>query len=427
MYYICIYFIKIKIMFKSISLLIVPILFLMTSASVYSQQDVFFPMGGKGKGKKKGRTIKNICFNCWEAFDNDKNYEYTKFPLYTTRYADDLEILKQKAKEALIGFAYGDFREHTLGARDVMINHAEQFIKVRFDDFVMPTSRKEKRNGKGNYKIYVMEAQVNKELIKCLCKAIDQYMSDNLVVLYKPNLDYTVEEIDMYESARDRTQAEYVNQEYKRTSCQNIDVQPVCEIQETNPNLINYYRELIQCVNLQKGVDAKIAAVIREIMIKNVELKSGGIYESIVEVHFQAFNTNTNSFVMDEFFKGIGYSKTRKGSIDNCIQEIVEKNTRNMMHEEAEKYYNSCQDGKDFYVFIPDTYSEDELVELMERLDSVDCINVTNENTVRDGTEIKCETWIPRQSNIMKILRYIKPQSMGRVVVRAEYFAIKPK
>lgn len=408
---------------KSYLLLVLPILFFMTSVTGYSQQDVFFPVN-KG-GKKQKQKLRDVCFDCWAGFDKENNYEYLTFPYPVEIYGSNLDTLKQNAKEMIIQFAYNDFREHTLGARDVMINHAEQFIQLKFDDYVVPT-RKRKEKKKGKYKIFIEEARVNKKLITCLCKAIDQYMSDNLVVLYKPDAKRKKEDNDIYEEARARLQAEYVNQEYKRTSCQNLDIQPTCEIKETDASKVNYYRELIQCTNRQKGIDAKIAVVVRDIIIKNTESKQGGIYESIVEIHFQAFNTNTNSFVMDEYFKDVAYSKTAKGSIENCIQKIVKKETRKLMHEEAEKYYNSCQDGKDFYIFIPDSYQEIKIMEFSDNLREISCIRVTNENKTENGTEIKCETYIPLQADIMYILRRVKPDNMGRIIPRAEYFNVRP-
>ncbi|MEA3452250.1 MAG: hypothetical protein U9Q83_10165 [Bacteroidota bacterium] len=386
------------------------------SANVYSQQDVILNIPGKSNVK-----LSDACFDCWDL-DIEENFELVTFPYPVEVFSNDLDTLKQKAKEMIVQYAYDNFREHTLGARDVIINHSGQFIKIKFDDYVVKTRRKEK--DRGEYKIFIEKVIINKKIITCLCKAIDQYMSDNVVVLYRPDKNRDEKEKELYEDARGRLQAEYVNQEYKRTSVQNIDIQPVCEIGEKDPSKINYYRELIQCVNSQQGVDAKIAIVVRDVIIKSTEKKAGDIWVSTVEVHCQAFNTNTNSFVMDEYVKDAGYSKTKEGSIENCIQKIMEENTRKFMYQEAEKYYNYCKDGKDFYVFIPDTYSEDKLVELKMNLRSVDCINVTNENSVTGGTEIKCETWIPLQADIMDLLRYIKPKEMGKIIVRAEYFEI---
>jgi len=261
--------------------------------------------------------------------------------------------------------------------------------------------------------------------MECLANAIDEYMSDNVVVLYHP-LEAKVD-MPMYEEARLRLQSEYINKEYKRTSVQNIDVMPVCKVKETDTSSINYYRELLNCVKMEKGIDAKIAVVVRGIQIKKIT-NNAGTYLAEVEVHTQAFNANTNSFVMDEFRTIIGGGASEKQAKLTAINLLFQQYTTEYMWEEAEKYYNAIADGKDFYVFIPDCYTEDQTFAFKNNIKKHSCIKVTNENSVTGGTELKCKTWIPLQSDIVDELRLLKPSSMtGKLFLRAEYIEVECK
>ncbi len=414
-------------------------LFILTSGMLaFAQQDVILPIDNN-KGKEQGDVTvvtdntedivvipnDDICFKCWDTYNVDTYVKEITFPFPVTVYGMDLDSVKKAAKEQILEYAFARYKEYNYGTRLVLINHAEEFVSVKFADYVVQTSKKEKKQKKGNYKFFLEKAKVNVKLVECLAGAIDEYMSDNVVVLYHP-IEAKVD-MPMFEEARLRLQSEYVNKEYKRTSVQNIDAMPVCKVKETDTSSINYYRELLECVKSEKGIDAKIAVVVRGIQIKKIT-NNAGVYLAEVEVHAQAFNANTNSFVMDEYRISIGGGASEKQAKLTAISLIFKEFTTEYMWEEGEKYYNAIADGKDFYVFIPDCYTEDEAFAFKQNIKKHSCIKVTNENNVTGGLEIKCKTWIPLQSDIVDELRVLKPSAMtGKLFIRSEYIEVECK
>jgi len=405
----------------------------------FSQQDVILPMDN-AKGKEQGGgdgdvvvkddevvVIPNddICFKCWDTYNNDTYVKEVTFPFTEPIYGNTLDSTKKAAKEAIVEYTFSRYKEYNYGTRMVLINHAEEFIGIKFSVEVIPTSKKEMKQGKGKYKFFIEKAKVNVKLMECLASAIDEYMSDNVVVLYHP-LEAKAD-MPMYEEARLRLQSEYVNKEYKRTSVQNIDVMPVCKVNVTDTSSVNYYRELLNCVKMEKGIDAKIAVVVRGIQIKKIT-NNAGTYLAEVEVHTQAFNANTNSFVMDEFRTIIGGGASEKQAKLTAINLLFKQYSTEYMWEEGEKYYNAIADGKDFYVFIPDCYTEEQIIAFKTNIKKHSCIKVTNENSVTGGIELKCKTWIPLQTDIVDELRALKPSSMtGKLFIRSEYIEVECK
>jgi hypothetical protein len=398
-----------------------------------AQQDVILPVGGKTQGTTvdTGTTTNtnttvisndltdDICLDCWEL-DLAENFEKKTFAAFETVYGEDLESVKTAAKAAMLEYAFSDYKEFNYAVKTVLVNHAEQFIKINFADYVVPCKKKEKKAGFGNYKFFVEgEFAVNLKLITCIGTAIDEYMSDNVVVLYHPIA--ALKDKELFEESRNRLQSEYVNKEYKRTSVQNIDAMPVCKVQETDTASINYFRELINCVKMEKGIDAKIAVIVRGIEVQKVTQPVPGTYTASVEVHTQAFNANTNSFVMDEYRTILGGGPTERAATLSAISLMFEEYTAEYMEEEAEKYYNYIADGKDLFIFIPECYTEEQMVALKVNIKGAGCMKSIAENSVTGGTELKFKTWIPLQSDIVDLLRTVKPSYFGKPFVKAEY------
>lgn len=407
------------------------VILLMLSTFIFAQQDVVLPVNGGGKTQGTTDTevkdevvvtddfTTDICLDCWEL-DDASNYEKKSFDGFEKVYGETLEEVKEKAKAKMLEYAFSDYKEYNYAVKIVLANHAEQFIKIKFADYVIPTKKKDKKAGFGNYLFFVEgDFGVNMKLIECIGKAIDEYMSDNLVVLYHPIA--AEKDKDLFEEARNRLQSEYVNKEYKRTSVQNIDVMPVCQVDESDPDNINYFRELIECVKSEKGIDAKMAVVIRGIEVQKVTEPVPGTFTAEVEVHAQNFNANTNSFVMDEYRTIIGGGPSERAATLSAITSMFEEYTDEYMEEEAEKYYNYIADGKDLYVFVPDCYTQDEMYSLKKNIKAAGCMKSISENSVDGGIELKFKTWIPLQSDIVDLLRDIKPSYFGKPFVRAEY------
>jgi len=398
---------------------------------LYAQQDVILPVGGKTQGTTIVTPVvppvdntvvttdvtADICLDCWD-YDVAENLVKKTFPYFETVYGADLESVKEAAKEKILGYAFTNYKEYNYGVKMVLLNHAEQFINIKFADYVVATKKKEKKLG--TYKFFIEgEYAVNEKLIECIATAIDEYMSDNVVVLYHPT--EALKDKPLFEEARLRLQSEYVNKEYKRTSVQNIDVMPVCKVQEKDTASINYFRELINCVKMEKGIDAKIAVVVRGIEVQKVTEPVPGTFTASVEIHTQAFNANTNSFVMDEYRTILGGGPTERAATLSAISLMFTEYTEEYMQEEAEKYYNYIADGKDLYVFVPECYTEDEMVALKKNIKAAGCSKSIAENSVTGGTELKFKVWIPLQSDVVDMLREVKPSYFGKPFVRAEY------
>ncbi len=407
------------------------ILLIFCAVFAYSQQDVVLPVGGKTQGTTTTTDTKtitddvttDICLDCWDL-DVAENLEKKTFPYFEIVYGATLEEVKQAAKEKILEYAFANYKEYNYGVKMVLVNHAEQFINIKFADYVVATKKKEKKSGA--YKFFIDgEYAVNIKLIECIATAIDQYMSDNVVVLYHPTA--ALKDKELFEEARLRLQSEYVNKEYKRTSVQNIDVMPVCKVEETDTASINYFRELITCVKMEKGIDAKIAVIVRGIEVQKVTEPVPGTFTASVEIHAQAFNANTNSFVMDEYRTILGGGPSERAATLSAITSMFEEYSAEYMQEEAEKYYNYIADGKDLYVFVPDSYTDDELFELKTNIKAAGCTKSLSENSVTGGTELKFKTWIPLQSDVVDMLREVKPTYFGKPFVRDEYIEFGDK
>jgi len=392
-------------------------------SNISAQTDITLP----DVVNKKGNPIvlKGICYQCTESYDKKEQLIKKTYPMAEVVYSESLDELKNKAKELLLKYYYTKYKEHNRAVQTTLINHADRFIKFNFEESITQTTWFEKRKGLPKYKFFIEDTYVNYDLMRCYAKAIDTYMSDNMVIIYHPGA--AKENIDLYETTRRKLQAEYVNQEYKRTSVQNIETMPICDVSEKDSKKVDYYIELINCINSSPKINARIAVVVRKVRIIEKEVSDDGVYNTTLALHAQTFNTNTNSFVMDEIIKIVGKGSTEEASIENGVSAIIERNTMKYMHEEAEKYYNSLDDGKDFVVLIPASISEESSEELLDRLRSTEGIKVVNINNVGDDMEVKCKTFILRQADMVNVLKKLKPKSMGKMHIRAEYFEMTPK
>ncbi len=393
---------------------------------LYAQQNVVFPMS-KTETQSEQLSSKTDEAIIPDDLKDKKFYEEYIFPIPVILYGDDYNALKLEAKEKVVEAVFGDYcRSYSNLICALLSYHAGPLVKVPVEDHIAPTKRKEKN--KGAYKFYAEKAKVNKALINYIAAKSDIFFRENTVVLYHPVVGSKNDEtIVLFENTRRRLQSAFADYKYKILSLKNIGVMPVCKFDSTEINL-NFYRELMLCVNDAKRVNASVLVVVRGIDIKSVEKKENN-YNATVEMAIDIFNSHTYSFILSKFYMASAEFSTKMGAVEEAIKKIITEQIDDMMYQQTATYYNYIMNGKEISIELSSSsYKNDnDLKEFEDSINSSKIFKITNINKSTDKTvEYKCLSYEPLQFNVVNLLRELKPKSIiGKVEPEGDVIIIK--
>ncbi len=376
-----------------------------------AQQNVVFPMSEAGSKQQSSKTDETIIPDDLKA---EKFYEDYSFPIPVILYGDDYNALVLEAKEKVVEAVFYNYcREYSNLTCALLIYHAGSLVKIPVQDFIVPTKRKEKN--KGAYKFYAESAKVNKVLINYIAEKSNIFFRENTVVLYHPVVGSKNDEtIALFENTRRRLQSAFADYKYKILSLKNIDVMPICMF-DSNATNLNFYRELMLCVNNTTRINSSILIVVRGIDIKSVE-KNENTYKATVELAIDIFNSHTYSFILSKFYMASAEFKTNIGAVEEAIKKIISEQIDDMMYQKTATYYNYIMDGKEISIELkPSCYKNDnDLNEFENAINSSKVFRITNISKKTDGAvEYKCLSYEAIQLNVIKLLRKLKPPSIS--------------